>query len=98
MATRGFKGKRPPSDVQSRVPPGQSVTDGFPVLSASPTPYIPMDQWTFVLKHGPRPIATWNWAEFNALPKSSFTRDIHCVTKWSKLDTRWEGVLIDDLL
>jgi DMSO/TMAO reductase YedYZ molybdopterin-dependent catalytic subunit len=57
-----------------------------------------MDQWTFALKHGPKPIASWNWAEFNALPQSSFTRDIHCVTKWSKLDTRWEGVLIDDLL
>ena len=47
---------------------------------------------------GPRAISKWNWAEFNALPKTRQTRDIHCVTKWSKLDTPWEGVLIDDIL
>ena len=50
------------------------------------------------MKVGPRPIARWNWAEFNALPMTEQTRDIHCVTKWSKLDTAWEGVLIDDVL
>jgi hypothetical protein len=50
------------------------------------------------LKVGPRAISKWNWAEFNALPKTRQTRDIHCVTKWSKLDTPWEGVLIDDIL
>jgi DMSO/TMAO reductase YedYZ molybdopterin-dependent catalytic subunit len=79
------------------VPPGQSVTDGFPVLSATPTPHIPLDQWSFTLKVGPRPVASWNWEQFNALPLTQFKGDIHCVTKWSKLDTVWEGVSIDDL-
>ena len=98
MATRGFTGRRPPAGTSDRVPPGQSVTDGFPVLSATPTPHIPLDQWSFTLKVGPRPVASWNWEQFNALPMTQFKGDIHCVTKWSKLDTVWEGVSIDDLL
>ncbi len=98
MATRGFGGRRPPRDTAGRIPPGQSATDGFPVLAATPTPYIPLDQWTFTLKVGPRAVATWTWEQFNALPRTQFTRDIHCVTKWTKLDTIWEGVSIDDLL
>ena len=98
MPTRGFTGRRPPAGTSDRVPPGQSVTDGFPVLSATPTPHIPLDQWSFTLKVGPRPVASWNWEQFNALPLTQFKGDIHCVTKWSKLDTVWEGVSIDDLL
>ncbi|HEY6644341.1 sulfite oxidase-like oxidoreductase [Povalibacter sp.] len=98
MTTRGFSGRRPPRDTSGRVPPGQSATDGFPVLSATPTPYIPMDQWSFTLKVGPKPVMTWTWEQFNALPQTRFTRDIHCVTKWTKLATAWEGVSIDDLL
>ena len=98
MPTRGFTGRRPPKGTSDRVPPGQSVTDGFPVLSATATPHIPLDQWTFTLKVGPKPVASWNWEQFNALPQTQLTRDIHCVTKWSKLDTVWEGVSIDALL
>jgi DMSO/TMAO reductase YedYZ molybdopterin-dependent catalytic subunit len=59
---------------------------------------VPLDQWSFTLKVGPRPVKSWNWQELNALPQTGMTRDIHCVTKWSKLDTAWRGVLIDDLL
>jgi DMSO/TMAO reductase YedYZ molybdopterin-dependent catalytic subunit len=98
MPTRGFTGKRPPAGTSDRVPPGQSVTDGFPVLSATPTQHVPLDQWSFTLKVGPKPVASWNWEQFNALPQTQFKGDIHCVTKWSKLDTVWEGVSIDDLL
>jgi len=98
MVTRGFSGRPRPQGGEGRVPPGQSVTDDFPVLSAGPTPHIAEADWTFTLKVGPKPIARWNWAEFNALPQTTLTRDIHCVTKWSKLDTRWRGVAIDDLL
>jgi DMSO/TMAO reductase YedYZ molybdopterin-dependent catalytic subunit len=97
MATRGFTGRRS-SARSDRVPPGQSVTEGFPVLSAGPTPRISDSEWSFTLKDGPRPVKAWSWDEFKALPQSSMTRDIHCVTTWSKLDTVWEGVLIDDLL
>jgi DMSO/TMAO reductase YedYZ molybdopterin-dependent catalytic subunit len=99
MATRGFTGRRqPPGSSSGRIPPGQHLVDDFPVLSAGPTPKIPEREWTFTLKVGPKPIKTWDWAAFTALPHTKETRDIHCVTTWSKLDTRWEGVLIDDVL
>ncbi len=68
------------------------------MLSAGPTEHIPEARWTFTLKVGPRPVKTWDWAAFNALPKTTITRDIHCVTTWTKFDTVWEGVSIDDLL
>ena len=97
MTTRGFTGRREPPEISNRIPPGQHLTDDFPVLSAGPTPRIDMSKWKFTLKVGPRPIAEWNWDEFNALPQSKLTRDIHCVTTWSKLNTAWEGVAIDDL-
>jgi DMSO/TMAO reductase YedYZ molybdopterin-dependent catalytic subunit len=98
MVTRGFTGRPRTPDLAERLPPGQSLTHDFPVLSAGPTPRISREDWSFTVKVGPRPIAKWTWAEFNALPKMMQTRDIHCVTKWSKLDTTWEGVLIDDVL
>lgn len=97
MVTRGFTGRNRPADLGNRLPPGQSLTEGFPVLSAGPTPRISTEKWRFALKDGPRPITSWNWAEFNALPQTKMTRDIHCVTAWSKFNTAWQGVLIDDL-
>ncbi|MEQ9811500.1 MAG: molybdopterin-dependent oxidoreductase [Azospirillaceae bacterium] len=98
MATRGFVGRSVEADQVNRLPPGQHVVSGFPVLSAGPTPRIETGDWIFSLKVGPRVVANWTWAEFNALPQTKMTRDIHCVTTWSKLNTMWEGVLIDDLL
>jgi len=99
MATRGFTGRRGGSEAtQERLPPGQFLESGFPVLSAGPTPRIQPDKWSFTLKDGIRPVKTWTWAEFNALPQSKMTRDIHCVTTWSKFDTAWQGVLVDDIL
>ncbi|MEG6508152.1 sulfite oxidase-like oxidoreductase [Methyloligella sp. 2.7D] len=98
MATRGFEGRRQAPEIAERIPPGQYLTQDFPVLSAGPTPTVAPEDWSFTLKVGPKPVAKWSWAEFNALPLSKMTRDIHCVTKWSKLNTAWEGVLIDDIL
>ena len=98
MVTRGFFGRRPSAADAARLPPGQYKTGDFPVLSAGPTPQIALSSWRFALKHGPRQLATWNWEEFNRLPRTALKRDIHCVTKWSKFDTSWEGVTIDDLL
>jgi DMSO/TMAO reductase YedYZ molybdopterin-dependent catalytic subunit len=98
MVTRGFTGRNRMPEIADRLPPGQSLTEGFPVLSAGPTPHVRTEDWLFTLKIGPKQIATWNWAEFNALPQSKMTRDIHCVTTWSKFNTSWEGVVIDDLL
>lgn len=98
MVTRGFGGRRPPAEVKDRLPRGQYLTEDFPVLSAGPTPRVKTEDWSFELKVGPRPAKKWNWAEFNALPSTRMTRDIHCVTAWSKFNTSWEGVLVDDLL
>lgn len=98
MATRGFFGKRPAADQAGRVPPGQHLVPDFPVLSAGPTPRVMTANWSFTLKVGPKTIKSWSWEEFNTLPRTRYTRDIHCVTTWSKLDTHWEGVLVDDVL
>ncbi len=95
--SRGFTGRRRDPELAGRVPPGQYVTDDFPVLSAGPTPHTPLDQWTFTIEGGAEPVS-WTWEEFLALPSETPTVDIHCVTKWSKLDTTWEGVSVDALL
>ncbi len=96
VVTRGFRSRR--RDPDERVPPGQYVTDDFPVLSAGPTPRIDTDRWSFeiVSEHGER--ATWSWHELLALPIDKIQTDIHCVTRWSKLATRWRGVSLDHLL
>lgn len=98
MVTRGFLGRRPSAEAAARLPPGQYVERGFPVLSAGPTPRLPTANWRFTLRIGARPVKEWNWEEFAALPRTTIKRDIHCVTKWSKFDTHWEGVTIDDIL
>ena len=96
--TRGFRGKRREADTSGRVPPGQYLVDDFPVLTAGPTPYTPQDKWDFRLEGEIDEPRRWTWEEFTALPSESFTVDIHCVTRWSKLDTRWKGVSVDTLL
>jgi DMSO/TMAO reductase YedYZ molybdopterin-dependent catalytic subunit len=73
------------------------LTDDFPVLSAGPTPHAPLDDWTFTITGGAEPVS-WTWDEFRELPSEEITKDIHCVTKWSKLDTVWAGVSVDTLL
>src|SRR5437016_6320673 len=98
MVTRGFTGRQSGSELSDRIPPGQHLVDNFPVLTAGPTPRIEPVDWTFTLKVGPRPVKAWSWSEFNALPRTRMTRDIHCVTSWSKLNTAWEGVAVDDIL
>jgi len=96
VISRGFRGRgsEGPAD---RIPPGQHLVDDFPVLSAGPTPYTALSEWSFTIEGGGAPV-TWNWDEFRALPSEEITVDIHCVTKWSKLDTAWEGVSVDTLL
>jgi DMSO/TMAO reductase YedYZ molybdopterin-dependent catalytic subunit len=96
IISRGFRG-RGRRDDSGRVPPGQYVTDDFPVLSAGPTPHTPLGEWSFSIHGGDEPVR-WSWEEFRALPSETVTVDIHCVTKWSKLDTTWLGVSVDTLL
>jgi DMSO/TMAO reductase YedYZ molybdopterin-dependent catalytic subunit len=98
FVSRGFHGRREDGVDSARVPPGQYVTTDYPVLSAGPTPHTPLDQWDFQIVGEVDGTHCWTWDEFQALPSEEITRDIHCVTKWSKLDTSWRGVSIDTLL
>src|SRR5687767_8447221 len=98
MISRGFRGRRPPDSDPRRLPPGQYETKDFPVLSAGPTPRTPLTKWSFTLRSVDGKTAQWSWEEFNALPRTRLTTDIHCVTKWSKFGTNWEGISIDTVL
>jgi DMSO/TMAO reductase YedYZ molybdopterin-dependent catalytic subunit len=94
--TRGFQGRR--RDSSGQLPPGQYLTSDFPVLSAGPTPRISLDAWEFTVTTEQGESHRWSWAELMALPAESVTVDVHCVTRWSKLDTVWRGVSLDTLL
>ncbi len=97
--SRGFRGRRREDPTTAgRVPPGQYITPDFPVLSAGPTPHTPLAKWDFAITGAVSPSRRWTWDEFRELPSEVATVDIHCVTKWTKLDTVWEGVAIDTLL
>jgi len=96
--SRGFRSGRQEQTLKDRVPPGQYVTKDFPVLSAGPTPQSNLENWSLALQLGGTLLGKWNWAEFEALPQTKVKRDIHCVTKWSKLNTTWKGVTFDGLL
>ncbi len=98
FVSRGFAGRRRSTEHADRIPPGQYVTDDFPVLSAGPTPRTPLEEWSFTIDGLVREPASWSWQDFLELPLQTYVVDIHCVTKWSKLDTAWEGVSIDTLL
>ena len=98
FVSRGFRGRRRDDADPARIPPGQYVTGDFPVLAAGPTPHTPLEEWTFTMRGAVDEPVTWTWDELQALPSETVTRDIHCVTKWSKLDTDWTGVSVDTLL
>lgn len=92
--TRGFSGRGRESNPD--LPPGQYLTEDFPVLSAGPTPDVPTDTWEFSIttENG---VTKWNWEQFMALKIDEVHTDIHCVTRWSKLGTSWRGVSLDTL-
>jgi DMSO/TMAO reductase YedYZ molybdopterin-dependent catalytic subunit len=98
FVSRGFKGRRREAASSSRVPPGQYVESGFPVLSAGPTPRVDLDLWTFTIEGEIDEPRLWTWKELSSLPAEEITTDIHCVTKWTKLDTTWKGVSVDSLM
>jgi DMSO/TMAO reductase YedYZ molybdopterin-dependent catalytic subunit len=95
IVSRGFEGRPRRSDA--RLPPGQYLTEDFPVLSAGPTPRVPQDRWEFTIATEAGTKYTWTWQQLVALPAEEPTVDLHCVTKWSKLDTSWRGVSLDVL-
>ena len=98
VVSRGFQGRaRQPGG--GLIPPGQYLVDDFPVLTAGPTPFTPLEDWDFsIVDETGTVVARWTWDELRQLPAETPTVDIHCVTKWSKLGTRWAGVSVDTLL
>lgn len=82
----------------ARLPPGQYVTERFPVLHAGTVPEVDVDSWDFTVGGLVEEPKSFDLAGFQALPTRSITADIHCVTKWSKLDTTWEGVPVTEVL
>ena len=97
--SRGFGSrKRERDEYGDRLPPGQYVEHGWPVLTAGPTPRIDPDEWAFKIEGMVGSERNWTAAEFRELPFETITRDIHCVTKWSKFDANFGGVSLDVLL
>ena len=96
MINNKFFGRRRPEPPRP-IPPGQYLEDGFPVLSAGSTPRVDTATWEFTIEIEGEKAASWSWDSLNALPQTDVHTDIHCVTKWSKLDTDWRGVSIDIL-
>lgn len=80
-----------------RLPPGQTLTSGFPVLDLGVKPEISLDRWTLTLGGLVEKPVVLNWAQFNALPQVEDVSDFHCVTSWSKFDCRWGGVAFTTL-
>jgi DMSO/TMAO reductase YedYZ molybdopterin-dependent catalytic subunit len=95
IVNKGFSGRRAESARQ--LPPGQHLTADFPVLQAGPTPRIDLDNWRFTIRDERDTEHVWSWSQLKLLPSERLTVDIHCVTTWSKLDTKWEGVSLDTL-
>jgi DMSO/TMAO reductase YedYZ molybdopterin-dependent catalytic subunit len=88
---------KPGPDLADRVPPGQHLAKGFPVLTYGDTPQVSQADWALAITGMAEP-KTFIWADIMALPQSEFTADFHCVTTWSKLDVSWGGIKITDLM
>ena len=95
---RGFRRRKDRWTDAARLPPGQYETKDFPVLSAGPTPRISLGNWDFTVRDPNGNSARWTWGELQSLPRDEPVVDIHCVTKWSKFGTKWQGVSIDTLM
>ncbi len=100
MLDRLFKRKEleEQSKRQGRLPPGQALTQKFPVLHYGPVPTFNPATWDFRIWGEVEGEKLWTWDEFSRLPRTQLTMDIHCVTRWSKLDTTWEGVSVRSLV
>jgi DMSO/TMAO reductase YedYZ molybdopterin-dependent catalytic subunit len=96
LISRGFSGRRRSADAN--LPPGQYLTEDFPVLSAGPTPRVDLDDWELSVTTETGDVHRWDWAALQALPQDEPTVDLHCVTRWSKFATTWRGVSLDTLL
>lgn len=84
--------------LEGRLPPGQSLTNKFPVLHYGPVPRFDPATWDLRVFGEVEEEKRWNWDEFQQLPRTKITMDLHCVTRWSKFDTEWEGVALKTLV
>ncbi len=98
MFDRLFGSRAPGPDAAERTPPGQYLTEKFPVLHYGSVPTVDLGAWDFRVSGLVDAPFTLTWEQFRALPRARVTADIHCVTRWSKLDTAWEGVPIPAIL
>ena len=87
-----------PDRVRPDTPPGQFVTDKFPVLTFGPTPRIDLDAWQFKVFGLVDEEITLDWQQFNDLPQVTLDAEFHCVTQWSKLQNTWQGILFTDVM
>ncbi len=83
---------------EGRLPPGQALTNKFPVLHYGPVPKFNPATWDFRMFGLVEEEKRWTWEEFNRLPRRKIKMDIHCVTRWSKFDTEWEGISVKDMV
>ena len=98
LAARGRKQAEKLGVDPARVPPGQYLTERFPVLTVGPNPKYDLSTWDLTVFGEVEREVTLSWDDLNALPQHDVMLDIHCVTRWSKLDTTWTGVRVKDLL
>ena len=98
MVSRIFGRRRYPPEIEARVPPGQTVTEKWPVLSYGRTPRFDPATWDFRVFGLVEEERRWTYDEFRALPTTRITADVHCVTTWSLLGSEWEGVHVKELL
>ena len=96
IVSAGFSGRR--RTTEAKLPPGQYLTEDFPVLSAGPTPRVPLEAWELTVTTESGVTHRWDWAGLMGLAADRVTVDLHCVTRWSKLGTDWTGVSLDVLL
>ncbi|TFG50208.1 MAG: sulfite oxidase-like oxidoreductase [Anaerolineales bacterium] len=85
-------------EKEGRLPPGQSLTNKFPVLHYGSIPTFDPERWRFKIWGEVKQEITWTWEEFSQLPQTEIQLDIHCVTRWSKFDTLWKGISVQSLI
>jgi DMSO/TMAO reductase YedYZ molybdopterin-dependent catalytic subunit len=98
LAARGRKQAEKLGIDPSRVPPGQYLTERFPVLTVGPNPRFDLGTWDFTVFGEVERDIRFDWGQLMAMPQQDVVVDIHCVTRWSKLDTPWRGVRVRDVL
>jgi DMSO/TMAO reductase YedYZ molybdopterin-dependent catalytic subunit len=90
--------RKPETENRDRVPPGQYLTNGFPIMTYGDTPQVSQQEWEFKVWGLVTEEKTFSWQDFITMPQSNFTIDFHCVTHWSKLDVKWTGIKVTDFI